>query len=165
MGYRMLSATDAYWRPSTQMGVLNADLAKQLEADTMGARLWRVGPRVRRRPASPPRTSELYIVLEGTGRLRVESTVLTLSSERGPHRSRDCATGVQRHRNRLALAHRRRPARAGEHARDDRGGPSPALSRWAAGYAARVVVRGAKPRPAGLTSRAVDTTYGPPPPN
>jgi hypothetical protein len=50
MGYRMLSATDAYWRPSTQMGVLNADLAKQLEADTMGARLWRVGPRVRRRP-------------------------------------------------------------------------------------------------------------------
>jgi quercetin dioxygenase-like cupin family protein len=79
MGYRMLSAADAYWRPSTQMGVLNTDLAKQLEADTMGARLWRIGPGQASTRHRHRETSELYIVLEGTGRLRVESTVLTLS--------------------------------------------------------------------------------------
>jgi quercetin dioxygenase-like cupin family protein len=79
MGYRMLSAADAYWRPSTQMGVLNTDLAKQLEADTIGARLWRVGPGQASTRHRHRETSELYIVLEGTGRLRVESTVLTLS--------------------------------------------------------------------------------------
>jgi len=35
MGYRLLAADDAYWRPSNQMGVQNTDLAKQLEADTL----------------------------------------------------------------------------------------------------------------------------------
>ena len=31
MGFRVLHANDAYWRPSNMMGVLNTDLAKQLE--------------------------------------------------------------------------------------------------------------------------------------
>ena len=79
MGYRTLSAADAYWRPSNQMGVMNTDLAKQLEVDTMGARLWRLGPGQASTRHRHRETSELYIVLEGTGRLRVESTVLTLS--------------------------------------------------------------------------------------
>jgi quercetin dioxygenase-like cupin family protein len=61
------------------LGVLNTDLAKQLEADTMGARLWRIGPGQASTGHRHRETSELYIVLEGTGRLRVESTVLTLS--------------------------------------------------------------------------------------
>jgi hypothetical protein len=42
MGYRVLQADDAFWRPSNQMGVLNTDLAKQLEASALGARLWRL---------------------------------------------------------------------------------------------------------------------------
>ena len=41
MSYRVLRAEDAFWRPSNQMGVLNTDLAKQLSASTLGARLWR----------------------------------------------------------------------------------------------------------------------------
>jgi hypothetical protein len=32
MSFRVLPAADAYWRPSNQMGVLNTELAKQLEA-------------------------------------------------------------------------------------------------------------------------------------
>lgn len=44
MSYRMLSATEAFWRPSNQMGVMNTDLAKQLEVSTFGARLWRLYP-------------------------------------------------------------------------------------------------------------------------
>ncbi len=39
MSHRVLPAGEAYWRPSNQMGVLNTDLAKQLEAQTLGARL------------------------------------------------------------------------------------------------------------------------------
>src|SRR3954451_7507306 len=77
-GYRVLHASDAFWRPSNQMGVLNTDLAKQLEAETLGARLWRLRPG----PASPRHrhraTTELYVVLEGTGRLRVADELLTL---------------------------------------------------------------------------------------
>ena len=44
MGFRVLEAGDAYWRPSNQMGVLNTDLAKQLAAAELGARLWRLMP-------------------------------------------------------------------------------------------------------------------------
>ena len=51
MAYRMLSAAEAFWRPSNQMGVQNTDLAKQLDARSMGARLWRLAP-ARRRPAT-----------------------------------------------------------------------------------------------------------------
>jgi hypothetical protein len=42
MSYRVLSAEQAFWRPSNQMGVQNTDLANQLHASTFGARLWRL---------------------------------------------------------------------------------------------------------------------------
>ena len=77
-GYRLLAAADAFWRPSNQMGVLNTDLAKQLEADTLGARLWRLAPGQASTRHRHRATAELYVVLEGTGRLRVEDDVLTL---------------------------------------------------------------------------------------
>lgn len=79
MNYRMLAAEDAHWRPSNQMGVLNTDLAKQLEAESMGARLWRLRPGQASTRHRHRHTTELYLVLEGTGRLRVEEEVLTLS--------------------------------------------------------------------------------------
>ena len=44
MPHRLLKAADAYWRPSNQMSVLNTDLGKQLEAESLGARLWRLAP-------------------------------------------------------------------------------------------------------------------------
>ena len=77
-GYRVLPASEAHWRPSNQMGVLNTDLGRQLEAETLGARFWRLTPgqastRHRHRTAT-----ELYVVLEGTGRLRVGEELLTL---------------------------------------------------------------------------------------
>jgi uncharacterized cupin superfamily protein len=55
------------------MSVLNTDLAKQLKASTLGARLWRLAPgqastRHRHRHRH---THELYVLLEGTGRIRV----------------------------------------------------------------------------------------------
>ena len=78
MAYRVLPAADAFWRPSNQMGVLNTDLAKQLEATALGARLWRLKPgqaSTRHRHRSQ---HELYVVLEGTGRIRVAGDLLTL---------------------------------------------------------------------------------------
>lgn len=51
-GYRVLPAADAFWRPSNATGVLNTDLGAQLEAETLGARLWRLNRR--RRPGGEP---------------------------------------------------------------------------------------------------------------
>lgn len=78
MGFRVLAAADAHWRRSNQMGVLNTDLAKQLGAETLGARLWRIEPGQASTRHRHQRTAELYVVLEGTGRLRVDDELLTL---------------------------------------------------------------------------------------
>ena len=79
MSYRVLEAADAHWRPSNQMGVLNTDLARQLEAAKLGARLWRLRPGQASTRHRHSETEELYVVLEGTGRLRVDEDVLTLA--------------------------------------------------------------------------------------
>ena len=79
MPYTVLHATDAFWRPSNQTGVPNTDLAKQLGAATLAARLWRLGPRQTITRHRHHRQVELYCVLEGTGRMRVEEDLLTLA--------------------------------------------------------------------------------------
>ena len=78
MGYRVLPAGDAYWRPSNQMGVQNTDLAKQLDATALGARLWRLAPGQASTRHRHRTQTELYVVLEGTGRVRVGDDLLTL---------------------------------------------------------------------------------------
>ena len=78
MAYRVLPAADAFWRPSNQMGVLNTDLAKQLGAATLGARLWRLAPGQASTRHRHVRQDELYVLLEGRGRVRVEAELLTL---------------------------------------------------------------------------------------
>jgi len=75
---RVLAAADAFWRPSNQMGVANTDLAKQLGATTLGARLWRLRPGQASTRHRHVHTHELYVLLEGTGRLRVGDTLHTL---------------------------------------------------------------------------------------
>jgi len=76
--YRLLAADQAFWRPSNQMGVLNTDLAKQLEATTMGARLWRLHPGQASTRHRHRGTHELYVLLEGTGRIRIDQDLHTL---------------------------------------------------------------------------------------
>jgi uncharacterized cupin superfamily protein len=78
MAYRILRAGDALWRPSNQMKVENTDLAKQLEAETMGARLWRLAPGQASTRHRHRVSHELYLLLEGTGRIRIDAEVLTL---------------------------------------------------------------------------------------
>jgi quercetin dioxygenase-like cupin family protein len=76
VSHRVLAAADAFWRPSNQMGVDNTDLAKQLEAQTLGARLWRLAPGQASTKHRHVAQAELYLVLEGTGRMRVDGELL-----------------------------------------------------------------------------------------
>ena len=78
MSYRVLRAADAFWRPSNQMQVLNTDLAKQLEAENLGARLWRLAPGQASTRHRHVTQQELYVLLEGSGRVRVAEELLTL---------------------------------------------------------------------------------------
>lgn len=77
-GYRVLHAADAFWRPSNATGVLNTDLAKQLEIDALGARLWRLRPGQAITKHRHRAQAELYVLLEGTGRMRIGEEVVTL---------------------------------------------------------------------------------------
>jgi uncharacterized cupin superfamily protein len=78
MAFRVASAGDAFWRPSNQMGVLNTDLAKQLGAAKLGARLWRLKPGQASTRHRHRRQDELYVLLEGRGRVRIGDQLLTL---------------------------------------------------------------------------------------
>jgi quercetin dioxygenase-like cupin family protein len=78
MAFTVLHAADAFWRPSNQMGVMNTDLAKQLGATTLGARLWRLAPGQASTRHRHLAQHELYVVLAGTGRVRVDDQLLTL---------------------------------------------------------------------------------------
>jgi uncharacterized cupin superfamily protein len=78
MAYRKLSASEAFWRPSNQMGVENTDLGRQLEARRLGARLWRLKPGQASTRHRHVDQEELYLLLEGKGRIRVDGDLLTL---------------------------------------------------------------------------------------
>ncbi len=80
MSYRSLMVDEAHWRPSNQMGVLNTDLAKQLEAETLGARMWRLTPGQSSTRHRHRAQDELYVVLDGIGRIRIDGELLTLEA-------------------------------------------------------------------------------------
>ena len=94
MSHRVLAAADAYWRPSNQMGVANTDLAKQLGATTIGARLWRLTPGQASTRHRHPEQAELYVVLEGIGRMRVADELLTLEPLSAVHVDADTVRQV-----------------------------------------------------------------------
>lgn len=79
MSYRLLREEDAFWRESNQMGVLNTDLAKQLEAGALGARLWRLRPGQASTKHRHAEQEELYVLLEGRGRIRIDDEPLELN--------------------------------------------------------------------------------------
>jgi uncharacterized cupin superfamily protein len=60
------------------MGVLNTDLAKQLGATDIGARFWRLRPGQASTKHRHRLTHELYVVIDGVGRIRVDEDLLEL---------------------------------------------------------------------------------------
>jgi uncharacterized cupin superfamily protein len=79
MAYRVLKADDAFWRRSNQMQTPTTDLGGQLEASALGARMWRLEPGKASTQHRHVTQEELYVLLEGTGRVRVDDEVLTLA--------------------------------------------------------------------------------------
>jgi uncharacterized cupin superfamily protein len=57
----------------------NTDLAKQLEASALGARMWRLEPGKASTKHRHFTQEEFYILLEGEGRVRIDDEVLTLA--------------------------------------------------------------------------------------
>lgn len=78
MAFRVLPAAEALWRPSNLLGVPNTDLANQLGAKTLAARLWRLRPGEATSRHRHVREDELYVLLEGRGRIRAGDELLTL---------------------------------------------------------------------------------------
>jgi quercetin dioxygenase-like cupin family protein len=60
------------------MSVLNTDLAKQLGAETLGVRLWRIQPGQASTNHRHRHSAEIYLLLEGTGKLRVDGELVEL---------------------------------------------------------------------------------------
>lgn len=79
MSYRVLRSGDAFWRRSNQMKTPNTDLGKQLEASALGARMWRLEPGKASTKHRHFEQEELYVLLEGEGRVRIGEEVLTLA--------------------------------------------------------------------------------------
>ena len=79
MAYRVLRAADAFWRPSNQMQTQNTDLGKQLGASQLGARMWRLEPGKASTRHRHFTQEELYVLIEGEGRVRIGDEVLTLA--------------------------------------------------------------------------------------
>lgn len=85
MSPSVLPAHEARWRPSNQLGVATTDLAAQLGATTLGARLWRLAPGQASTLHRHAEQAELYVVLAGTGRIRVGDEVHSLTSLSAVH--------------------------------------------------------------------------------
>lgn len=80
MGYRVITAEAAHWRPSNQMQVDNTNIGAQVGATTLGARFWRLRPGQTSTRHRHRLEHELYVLLEGTGRIRVDDDLLTLAA-------------------------------------------------------------------------------------
>ena len=137
MAHRLLRAGDAFWRESNQMRVLNTDLGKQLEAGSLGARLWRLRPGQASTLHRHFATEELYVLLEGRGRIRVDGEALELGPLDSllvePESTRQVFNDTEEDALWLIFG---APPEGGEHPRDERGDVALALSRGAAGPAA-----------------------------
>ena len=79
MAYRLLKAADAFWRRSNQMKTPNTDLGGELGATQLGARMWRLEPGKASTRHRHFTQEELYVLLEGEGRVRIDDEVLTLA--------------------------------------------------------------------------------------
>ena len=77
-GYHLIKPEDLFWRPSNLMKIPNADYLERTESENIGARLWRLPPRSANTLHKHIRAEEFYFVLEGTGRMRVGDTTLSV---------------------------------------------------------------------------------------
>lgn len=82
-GYRLITPAELAWRPSNLMRVPNADYLERTGSEILGARLWRLPPGSANTLHRHVRAEEFYLVLEGTGRMRVGQETLTIPRHGG----------------------------------------------------------------------------------
>ncbi len=70
-GYFVVRPENLLWKPSNLMQVPQADLLRHTRSELMGARYWRLPPNSASSLHKHHRAEELYVVLQGTGRIRV----------------------------------------------------------------------------------------------
>jgi quercetin dioxygenase-like cupin family protein len=78
MGFAVIRASDGAWGPTNPLGVANTNLTAALGCQGLTMRLWRVAsgqamPRHRHR-----HQTEVYLLLEGVGRMRIGEDVITV---------------------------------------------------------------------------------------
>jgi uncharacterized cupin superfamily protein len=78
--YSIVRSGDAFWATAGPMQLMNADVGDQLGATRVSMRLWRLQPQ--QAGANYVRTSEeeLYVLLAGEGKLRLDGEVVTVGS-------------------------------------------------------------------------------------
>ncbi len=77
-GYRLITPSDLVWRPSNLMRIPNADYLERTGSENLGARLWRLPPQSANTLHKHIRSEEFYFVLEGTGRIRIGDSSITV---------------------------------------------------------------------------------------
>jgi mannose-6-phosphate isomerase-like protein (cupin superfamily) len=82
-GFHLIKPDELFWRPSNLMKIPNADFLERTGSENMGARLWRLPPKSASTLHKHIRAEEFYFVLEGTGRIRVGETTLTVPRHGG----------------------------------------------------------------------------------
>lgn len=83
--YTVVQPEDLHWRPSNLMRIPNADYLERTNSKAMGARLWRLPPKSANTLHKHVTSEEFYFLLEGTGRIRVGETTLTIRKYGGIH--------------------------------------------------------------------------------
>lgn len=78
VSYELLRSEQMGWRATNVLGAENVDLGICLGISTFGARLWRFHPGQASLSHRHQLQEELYVLLEGAGRIRVDDDVLTL---------------------------------------------------------------------------------------
>ncbi|RYD61461.1 MAG: cupin domain-containing protein [Verrucomicrobiaceae bacterium] len=77
-GYQLITPDDLHWRPSNLMRIPNADFLERTGSENMGARFWRMPPWSANTLHKHIRSEEFYLVLEGTGRIRIGEETVTV---------------------------------------------------------------------------------------
>jgi quercetin dioxygenase-like cupin family protein len=81
VAYRVVNASDLPWTPSRTMGVMNADIGRGLGHPALAVRFWRLAPGQANTRHRHRDEWELYVLIEGTGRIRVDGDLLTLAPQ------------------------------------------------------------------------------------
>ena len=97
------------------MSVLNTDLGRQLGASALGARLWRLAPGQASTKHRHREQEELYVLLEGSGRVRIDEEAADpgaarLAAGRARARSASSSTTPTPTSSGSSSAPRRKPA-------------------------------------------------------